>query len=209
MTHSLHRVGNTSNLKEDFVILVTPSKDINHKGSKEKLNKILDKIFELKPNNIGSYETGTIYSGATIEQIKERFSEVPRVRCSFDSKEKVVELLTFMRHHDFGLSVTLSGLIDETLDICNFLNIKPHSAHLSLGVYGNKEQLPSNQVLEFLTMCGHGMISKDLVIESIEKVKNGTLTPKNAAERLAKPCICGIFNTHRAQKLFETIANEV
>lgn len=61
MTHSLHRKGTKENLAKDFVVLVTPAVRINHEGSKEKLIAILNKILELQPTNIGSYETGTIY----------------------------------------------------------------------------------------------------------------------------------------------------
>ena len=93
MSHSLHRRGSICSLKDDFVILVTPAVGINHEGSGPKLWKVLDIITEIGPNNIGSYETGTIYSGVTIEEIRNSMPETPRVRCCFDSKEKMFEVL--------------------------------------------------------------------------------------------------------------------
>jgi hypothetical protein len=39
---------------------------------------------------------------------------------------------------NLGLSVTVSGLIEEIFDICKELGIKPHSINLSLGVWGKR-----------------------------------------------------------------------
>ncbi|MDK2823598.1 MAG: hypothetical protein PWQ67_2548 [Clostridia bacterium] len=203
MTHSLHRRGTIENLKDDYVVLVTPAVGINHHDSKEKLKKILDKIFELGPNNIGSYETGTIYSGATIEQIKEQLSETPRVRCCFDDREKVRELVKYIKESGCGLSVTLSGLIDDVKGMASELDITPHSINLSLGSFGKTDKLPDYGVLEFVTMCGHGMISGNLVEKLIDDVKKGKKSIKKAAELIAQPCVCGIFNTKRAEQLLQ------
>ncbi|BCV24816.1 hypothetical protein [Gelria sp. Kuro-4] len=201
MTHSLHRTGTPESLREDYVVLVTPAVGINNQGSQDKLREILDFIFDLGPTNIGSYETGTIFSGATIEEIKAKLSETPRVRVCFSSKEKVKHLIQFIKERDYGLSVTVSGLIDEVQGMARELGIKPHSVNLSLGVHGKVEDLPSPEVLEFITMCGHGMISASLVKKLIEGVKEGRYTPEKAAEEMARPCVCGIFNTERAAKL--------
>jgi DNA polymerase elongation subunit (family B) len=203
MTHSLHRNGTCENLKDDYVILVTPAVGINNVNSQDNLRDILDKIFELKPTNIGSYETGTIFSGATIEQIKDQLSETPRVRCCFSDKEKIKELVRYIKEKDFGISVTLSGLTEDVLNIAEELNINPHSINLSLGIYGKTEKLPSEEVLEFTTMCGHGMISKHLVAKLIDDVRQGKTTIDKASETIARPCVCGIFNTERAKQLLK------
>ena len=42
MTHTLHRVGSVENLKNDWVILCMPSKDINHVGSAPKLKRFFE-----------------------------------------------------------------------------------------------------------------------------------------------------------------------
>jgi hypothetical protein len=194
-------MGTCENLKEDYVILVTPAVGINNVNSQDKLRNILDKIFELGPTNIGSYETGTIFSGATIEQIKEQLSETPRVRCCFSDREKIKELVRYIKEKDFGLSVTISGLTEDVLKMAEELNINPHSINLSLGIYGKTEKLPSEEVLEFITMCGHGMISRHLVAKLIDEVRQGKRTIDKAAEIMARPCVCGIFNTERAKKL--------
>ncbi len=201
MTHSLHRRGSACSLKDDFVILVTPAVNVNHVGSGPKLWKVLDIITEVGPNNIGSYETGTIYTGATIEEIRGNMPETPRVRCCFDSKEKMLEVVRRIKEEDLGLSVVLSGLNEDILDMCQELDIKPHSVNYSLGVHGATELLPPEEVLELITMCGHGMISKDLVVKAIEEVKKGKKSPYDAAVMVGQPCVCGIFNVSRAEKL--------
>lgn len=208
MTHSLHRRGSACSLKDDFVILVTPAVNVNHIGSGPKLWKVLDIITEVGPNNIGSYETGTIYTGATIEEIRENMPETPRVRCCFDSKEKMFEVVRRIKDEDLGLSVVLSGINEDILDMCHELDIKPHSVNYSLGVHGATELLPPEEVLELITMCGHGMISKDLVTKAIEEVKKGKKTPYDAAVMVGQPCVCGIFNVSRAEKLLSKYIQE-
>ena len=201
MSHSLHRRGCKESLKDDFVILITPSVGINHENSGPMLWKILDIITDVGPNNIGSYETGTIYTGVTIEQIKESMPETPRVRCCFDSKEKMFEVLKRIKELDAGLSVTISGINEDVLEMANKLDIKAHSVNYSLGIFGRTELLPPEEVMEFITMCGHGMISKDLVIKTINDVRKGKKTLRDAAKIIAQPCVCGIFNVDRAEKL--------
>lgn len=207
MTHSLHRLGNKENLKTDYVILVTPAVGINHEDSKEKLRAILNNINKLEPNNIGSYETGTIYSGATIDQIKNKMADTPRVRCCFDDKEKVISLLRYIKEQDFGLSVTVSGLIEDVKDMASHLEIRPHSINLSLGFYGQTHKLPEDDILELITMCGHGMISKNIIKKQLEDINYGLVTIEEAAVILAKPCVCGIFNTKRAEELLKKFNN--
>lgn len=203
MSHSLHRRGSACSLKDDFVILVTPAVGINHEGSGPKLWKVLDVVTEVGPNNIGSYETGTIYSGVTIEEIRNSMPETPRVRCCFDSKEKMFEVLRRIKELDLGLSITVSGLNEEILDMCGRLEIRPHSVNYSLGIHGATEKLPPEELLEIITMCGHGMISRDLVAKAVQEVKSGRKTPHEAAVMVAQPCVCGIFNVTRAEKLLE------
>ncbi|MCI8423424.1 MAG: hypothetical protein HFF50_07830 [Lawsonibacter sp.] len=203
MSHSLHRRGSACSLKNDFVLLVTPAVGINHVGAGPKLWKVLDIVTEAGPDNIGSYETGTIYSGVTIEEIRSNMPETPRVRCCFDSKEKMFLVLKRIKELDFGLSVTISGLNEEILDMCKQLNIPPHSVNYSLGIHGATEKLPPEELLELITMCGHGMISRDLVAKAVEEVKSGKKTPHDAAVMVAQPCVCGIFNVARAEKLLE------
>ncbi|MGI6224855.1 MAG: hypothetical protein ACOYJ1_01235 [Peptococcales bacterium] len=206
MTHSLHRRGTEESLKDDYVLLVTSAYGFNHEGSKEKMRKILDEVFANEPANIGSYDTGTILSGVDIQEIRDALNDVPRVRCSFSSKEKMKQVLAKIKEMDLGMSVTVSGLTEEVLDIAQELDLKPHCINLSLEVWGNVEKLPDEEVLELVTMCGHGLISSGLVEDCIEKVKKGRMTPRDAAVKISHPCVCGIYNPDRAEKLLEKYA---
>ena len=56
-------------------------------------------------------------------------------------------------------------------------------------------------------MCGHGMVSFNLVREGIEDARRGWITAEKAAERWAEPCVCGIFNPVRATRLLRWVAS--
>jgi len=203
MTHTLHRRGTEESLKNDYVLLVTAASGINHEGSHAKLLKVLDIVWEIGPANIGSQHLGTILQGYTIEQIKEAFSEVPRVRCCFSSREKMYEIIKRLKELDLGLSITVQGPTKDIAEMSRSLGIQLHSVNLSLDIWGKTDELPSEEVLEFVTMCGHGLISQYLVEKYIEDVKKGKLTPRKAAELIGIPCVCGIYNTDRAEELLK------
>jgi hypothetical protein len=52
------------------------------------------------------------------------------------------------------------------------------------------------------------MTSPNLVKKCIEDVISGKTTPREAAELLARPCICGIFNPDRAETLLKKLASK-
>ena len=185
-------------LRHDYLLLVTAASGINSANSKEKLRRVLDLVWEIGPINTGSNEVGTILSGVSVEEIKAGFTEVPRVRCVFDSGEKMREIIGRLIEMDLGISVTVSGPRAEVEKMCRDFGIKPHSANFSLDIWGRREKLPPEEILEFITMCGHGMISKALVVDTIERVKAGKMTPEEGAVRMGSPCVCGFFNPTRA-----------
>ncbi len=207
MTHSLHRQGTEQSLERDYVLLVTPAANINHEGTAPKLKEILDYVHKLGPSNIGGYETGSIHLGYTFDQIREGLdhTRVPRLRCCFSDFDKVRKIIKFIKEKDYGLSVTVSGLVRNVHKICEEQDIKPHSINLSLGFHGRTDLLPSTGVMELVTMCGHGMVSVELVKDLLAQVKSGGLSPREAAVELSKPCVCGIFNTDRAEAIFQKI----
>jgi hypothetical protein len=43
----------------------------------------------------------------------------------------------------------------------------------------------------------------------IEDIRAGRRTPEAAAEELAKPCMCGIFNPKRAARLLAALATNL
>jgi hypothetical protein len=206
MTHTLHREGKADSLEKDFLLLVTPAVGRNDRAATEKLKRLIDIVFESDPVNYGCYERGkNIFSGVSIQEIKEATGDRSRIRCVFSDKEKFKNVIKRVVKEDLGLSVTVSGLMTVIKEIAEELQLKPHSVNLSLGVHGNRGLLPEDGIREITTMCGHGMIAPNLVKRMIIKVKRGRLTPYEAAIELAKPCICGIFNPERAANLLERI----
>ncbi|MGI6129794.1 MAG: hypothetical protein ACOYEO_06870 [bacterium] len=206
MTHSLYRRGSAESLKSDYVLLITPAAHINHIGSHKKLQEIVDFIAEVGPTNIGSYEVRNIYDGSTIEDIRDNLikAEVPRVRCCFSDRDKLMYVLKKIKENNYGISVTVSGLTNEVLEMANELDCKPHSINLALGVWGRTDKLPAETIMEIVTMCGHGMMAKSLVEEQAELVRQGRKTAREAAEELARPCTCGIVNVDRAEEILKT-----
>jgi len=97
--------------------------------------------------------------------------------------------------------VNISGLAEEVDGILRSHGIVRHSIEHSLGVLGTIERLPTRQVLEITTMCGHGLISHNFARKMIDWVKLGKLTPRQAGRYLARPCVCGAFNIDRAADL--------
>jgi hypothetical protein len=203
MTHTLHRRGSDESLKNDYVLLVTAASGINHVGSLEKLRKVLEVIWEIGPANVGSQHLGTVLQGYSLEEIKAALNEVPRIRCAFSSKKKMREIIRRLQELDLGISVTVEGPTADIIEMSNEMGIKPHSVNLSLDIWGKKEALPPEDVLEFVTMCGHGLISQHLVKKAIEEVKSGKKTPEKAAIQIGIPCVCGIYNPDRAIELLK------
>ncbi len=175
MTHSLHRQGNSKSLERDYVFLCTPAKGINTHEAAQKMRKILDILMEVGPVNIGFYGHGSLMSDICIEDVKKTFHDHSRLRCCFDSMEKIREVLQKLKSEDMGLSVTVSGLISELKDVSRELSIRPHTANISCGVFGKVDRLPPREVLEISTMCGHGMIGHRLVTSILRESKEGKL----------------------------------
>ncbi len=202
MTHSLHRRGTVEELRNDYVLLVTPAIGHNHEGKRAALQKVVDIVFEVGPNNIASIEaTGTIFTGTTKDDIKNNIHDKGRVRCCFDDKQKMAEVIRRLAEAELGLSITVSGLIDEVVPMARQAGLEPHTINLSLGTHGNTGCLPDEHVLEITTMCGHALVATNLARAMMKEVKAGRKTLDEAAVKLAQPCFCGIFNTERAKQV--------
>jgi len=207
MTHTLHREGKPESLEEDFLLLITPAVGRNDSGAGQKLKRLIDIVFEFGPVNYGCYERGrNIFSGITVDEVKGTTGDRSRIRCVFSDREKFKKLIMRIAEEDLGLSVTVSGLMSVIREVSKELGLRPHSANLSLGIHGDRKRLPEDDIREITTMCGHGMVAPNLVKNMVIKLKRGRLTSYDAAIELAKPCICGIFNTKRAADLLEKMS---
>ena len=208
MTHSLHRCGSEDSLRNDYVFLCTPAKGVNNSEAAGKLARILDILLEFEPVNIGFYGHGSLIDDICIEDIKKRFHDNSRLRCCFDEKEKVKELLRILTQEDLGLSITLSGLVSELTDIGAELNLTPHTINIACGVFGRVDRLPESKSMEISTLCGHGMVAHGLVKAVIKGLQREEIDIKEAVHRLTKPCTCGIFNPSRAYDILQGVENK-
>jgi len=206
MSHSAHRYGTRENLKNDFVIYARTSRWVNREGCGPKLRRILQIILSEKPVNFGSSHSGRSFAGGLDpEAYAGTLDKAYGVACCFSDPEAVAGVLKKLKEADTGISIVVSGLIDEVKRIAEGIGLKPHTALLSLGIHGKKALLPSEGTLEVTTMCGHGQVARRLVEEVRNKVEAGTMTPEEGAHAIAQPCPCGIFNVDRCVRLLEKV----
>ncbi len=207
MTHSLHRTGTAESLKDDFVLIARPALGFNEKGAGRKIGRMLEIVFEAGPANIGVLETGDLLPrGMDFEAVIAQMNDSSGIRCSFSSGEKLGRVLRRFKEEDLGMSVTVSGIIDDVFALCEEVGLEPHSINLSLGVHGNTDILPDEQFREFTTMCGHALVASSLAQKGIEGVRCGRMGPRDAAVMVGMPCACGLFNLDRATAILSKLS---
>lgn len=208
MTHTLHRRGKTEELKEDFVLLIRISRGINQEGSEEKMQQIWEVVshYEKDLVNFGNHNPnwgeGELYDMEALQKASSRIIHVV-----FKDRDKLKACLQEIKERDFGISVVVSGLYEETKKICSEIGLTPHTVNNSLGIHGKTDRLPGEDVLEIHTMCGHAMVSSNLIQHMVKKIDEGDITCKDAAKKLTRMCDCGIFNTYRAEKLLNKMTS--
>ncbi len=204
MTNTLHRQGTSEGLKNDYVIFAHTAKGITCEGSAPKLQEFMRICLKYDPVNIGDGKQGNIHQyDIDIQKLISNQGDgagAAAVFTDLDTLQKVIEELT---RADLGISINISGLLDGVQQCCRKAGIERHSVEHSVGFWGAKDRLPEREILEFNTMCGHGMVSFNLVRKMTEYVKLRRLTPKKAAKIMAKCCECGVFNPLRAETLLE------
>lgn len=203
MTHSLHRRGTAESLSEDYVLLCLPAIGINDEGHDPKLSEFLRICLRHNPVNIGTISTGNMYSHKPEELVKAAHGIVHAV---YTDPDKVADALKELNEADLGMSVVVSGIYENADKCMERAGLKHHTANFSLGIWGKTEKLPSDDILEVTTMCGHALVSANLVKEMAKEIKAGAKTAQSAAETLAAQCACGIFNPARAAKLLSAMA---
>lgn len=207
MTHTLHRQGTRENLSHDYPLVAVMAHGINDKGGGPKLGRFLEICWKHGPVNLGDMKQGSVFT-YDAEKIYQNVSDTTIVECVFDDLNKVEAVLLELKEEELGVPVVVSGLTDKVKECCKKVGLEIHTVAQSLGVWGDTVRLPSKEILEITTMCGHAMVSSSLVEMMIEDIKKGTITPEKAAEKLAKPCECGIFNPSRAAELLAKAASK-
>jgi hypothetical protein len=206
VTHSLHRTGSEQSLSDDFVLLMMPSKDINHEGSAPKLRRFFELAVESGAIKIGDCRSGNEYHQGGVDKMMVNVEDRAVIHAVFKDEQTMVSMLTALRQEDLGLSVVVSGLFDNVEKCCQEVGLEKHTINQSMGRWGRVDQLPPEPVLEVNTMCGHGMVTVGLIRKVVEEIRAGDITAEEGAEELFKPCMCGIFNPHRAARLLAVLA---
>lgn len=202
MTHSLHRRGSIESLRNDYIFIARSAINVNRAGCGPKFQRIRRILHEVGIVNTGVMETGeNMAKGLDIQRWLARTSDDTIIAAVFSDKDKLRQALQRLKEEELGISITISGLIDEIFALAKELDLKPHTINLSLGVHGRTELLPPEEILELTTMCGHAMVSMTLAQKLRDDVRAGRISKKEAARRLAEPCVCGIFNIERAEAL--------
>lgn len=202
MTHSLHRSGTVKSMRGDYVWLMYQAKGINDKNIAGKALEFIAVAEAVGSENWGDVKSGPTASFAPSE-IKKRVTDQSRLRGCFTSRAQVTDFLKQIKARDLGLSVIISGLLDEVLPACKDAGVTPHTINYAAGVWGKKELLPSDETLAVTTMCGHHMVPPGFVEQLRDEVRAGRRKPEDAGRELATFCPCGIFNPVRAAKILK------
>jgi hypothetical protein len=206
MTNTLHRQGTAVSLKNDYVIFAHTAKGITREGSAPKLQEFMRICLKYNPVNIGDGKQGNIHQDdMNIQKLISNQGDGAGAAAVFADLETLQKVVEELIHADLGISINISGLLEEVNQCCQKAGLQRHSAEHSLGFWGAKDRLPEREILEFNTMCGHGMVSFNLIRKLIEYVKLQRLTPKKAAKIMAKCCECGVFNPLRAETLLDRV----
>jgi hypothetical protein len=207
-------------VQDDFIVFAMATRNVNDDDLVEKYRAFAKLALKHNPVNVGDGTKGGLYRpqrGPTplahwrrdqrpdpdrlISDI-EGFTTMAAVFRTFEDMEGFVGDL---KEAELGVSVNISAPMDDARRCCRSVGIFPHSVEYSLGFMGRLDRLPDGRVLEIGTMCGHGMISHNLVRKLMDRVREGRRTSGEAARCLARFCICGVFNLARAEKIFEGV----
>lgn len=205
MTHSLHRQGSVESLKNDYVMYARCARGLNLDGAAPKVRRIVEIVFDEGPDNAGdSPHHSSIADGKLTREKALEYQENTRgFICCFNDRDRMKRVLQRVKDEDIGISIVVSGVIEDVMEMAREVGATPHTINLSLGIRGKKELMPPPEVCEFTTMCGHGMVASRLVDKAIADVRAGKVAAAAAARMLAEPCICGIVNMDRAARLLE------
>lgn len=205
MSHTLHREGSAESLSHDYIVLAMPCQGRTIEGSGEKLRRFMDIAQKYHPVNLGNSKADNSHN-IPYSELWERTKDGGICHAVLTTPEDLLGLLTELKEADMGISIVVSGLMDAVGECCHNAGLTPHTVNMSLGIYGKTEKLVPDREREVTTMCGHGMVTGDLVLEKVNAIRKGRSTPEKAAEELTKLCICGIFNPERCAVLLKKMA---
>lgn len=207
MSHTLHREGSVESLKGDYVVLCMSAQGVNKERSGPKFRRYFEIARQFHPVNIGENKNTGSLAAFDYDTIVEKTDDGCVCLAVFDDPRNLVGFLGALKKEDLGLSVVVSGLMDQVKECCGEVGLKVHTVNLSLGTFGKTEKMAVEKEREITTMCGHGMITGDLVLYHVERIRKGLETAGHASNEVCKLCICGAFNPARGAVLFQAMAD--
>lgn len=204
MTHTLHRRGNLESLSEDYIVFTMSAKGFNEEGSAKKMKEFFGILLKHHPINYGDMVTGNRYVKSQ-EEIAQNIQNTSIIHGVFSDANQVIQLLKELIEADLGMSVVVTGIHGETEKCCQKSGVLKHTVEHSLGIFGQLKRLPSDEVLQLTTMCGHGMVPANLVERVIIEIKRGKKNLREGAIELTRPCHCGVYNPIRAEHLLKRL----
>ena len=199
MTHTLHREG-VKEGSNDYVILAMV--EGNDPQKLDDLAELFKIVLKHKPLN---YTGKALFPDLTAEQVSQIYKRTKIGMAVFDRRETLFSALKEIKDRELGVSVVVSGLFSHIGEDCQKLGLPMHTVNYSLGVWGRREKLPDPKVTEVTTMCGHGLVSFNLVQSLAKEIRRGKKTLEEAAETLARPCVCGVVNPRRTAELLRAM----
>jgi hypothetical protein len=180
----------------------------NDQGAVTKLSEVFKILLELEPDNIADDNQGGIYTGKSPEEILSNMVDKACIGAAFSDEKKLRKALQKLKEADLGMSIVVTGNFEKVFNVLREVGLKPHTVHMSLGTFGNKEKCPNANLINITSMCGHGMVTSRHTQIILRRMKSGKLPAREGAMQLAKSCTCGIFNPKRAESLIERLSEE-
>ena len=205
MTHTLHRRGTKESLNRDYIFLCMAAKGINEAGADDKMREFLRIVIKHNAVNIGDMRTGNIFC-CNPDEIISKVTSTSIVHGVFTDPSVVSKVMKSLKNANLGMSVVVSGPFSSVEELCKKTGIKPHSVDYSAGIWGKTDKLAKPELLECTTMCGHAMISANLVEDIVKRIKAGVINARQGAIEIGKVCCCGIYNPVRAEKILRKLA---
>lgn len=202
MTNTLHRRGSLEELSHDFIMFAIPARGINEAGCKPKLQQFMRIALRHGPVNVGDARQGQRHSD-DFEKLVAGLTDRSVATATFASREALLAALRDVQAADLGISINVTGLIDTVDGCCRAIGRQRHGVEHSLGIKGAIDRLPNRNVLAIGTLCGHGMVSFNLIQRVVQLMKLNRLSPAEGAQMLRRPCVCGAFNPERAREILE------
>jgi hypothetical protein len=227
MTNTLHRYSehyafeppsSPRPVRDDYIVFAMCSRGANDDNLVEKYRTFLRLALKHHPVNIGDATKGGMLRPRQDmnptahwqrdhhpdpEQVIAGIEGHTTVAAVFDNYEAMKRFVEDLRVADLGISINISAPIDDARRCCQEAAIIRHSVEYSLGFRGRVDRLPDSTTLELTTMCGHGMVSANFARKMVEWVKENRRSPEAAARYMARFCVCGVFNTARAERIIK------